>query len=77
MHGDIIRRLYAHQDVIGHIHTAGCPGRNEFDDRQEIHYQGVIAAIRDIGYTGYIGHEFIPTGEPAQSLETAIKLFNS
>jgi hydroxypyruvate isomerase len=77
MHGDIIRRLHANSDVIGHVHTAGCPGRNEFDDRQEIHYAGVVSALRNIGYTGFIGHEFIPTGEPAQSLQAAIKMFDS
>ena len=77
MHGDIIRRLRAHKDIIGHIHTAGCPGRNEFDDRQEIHYPGVIAALHEIGYEGYIGHEFIPTHEPTESLKSAVKLFNS
>ena len=76
MHGDIIRRLRAHKDVIGHIHTAGCPGRNEFDDRQEIHYPGIAAAIRDIGYTGYIGHEFIPKGDPVAALQTAMKVFS-
>jgi hydroxypyruvate isomerase len=75
MHGDIIRRLRAHRDVIGHIHTAGCPGRNEFGDRQEIHYPGVVAAIREIGYGGYIGHEFIPTNDPVQGLEVAVKVF--
>jgi hydroxypyruvate isomerase len=77
MHGDIIRRLRAHRDVIGHIHTAGCPGRNEFDDRQEIHYPGIVAAIREIGYEGYIGHEFIPTNSPAESFAAAKKMFNS
>lgn len=77
MHGDIIRRLKAHRDVIGHIHTAGCPGRNEFDDRQEIHYPGVVAAIRGIGYDGFIGHEFIPTNEPADSLQQAMNIFES
>ena len=29
MHGDIIRRLEQCKDVIGHIHTAGNPGRCE------------------------------------------------
>lgn len=77
MHGDIIRRLKAHSDVIGHIHTAGCPGRNEFDNRQEIHYPGVVAAIRDIGYNGFVGHEFIPTNDPVNSLQTAIKVFET
>jgi hydroxypyruvate isomerase len=77
MHGDIIRRMRAHRDVIGHIHTAGCPGRNQFDDRQEIHYPGIVAAIRDIGYNGYIGHEFIPTNNPSDSLATAKKIFDT
>lgn len=27
MHGDIIRRLEQNKDIIGHIHTAGNPGR--------------------------------------------------
>jgi hydroxypyruvate isomerase len=75
MHGDIIRRLRAHRDVIGHIHTAGCPGRGELDDRQEIHYPGVVTAIREIGYGGYIGHEFIPTSDPVQGFEDAVKVF--
>ena len=77
MHGDIIQRLKAHKDVIGHIHTAGCPGRNEFDDHQEIHYPGVANAIREIGYTGYIGHEFIPVRDPMLGLASAMKIFSS
>jgi len=76
MHGDVIRRLKQHQDIIGHLHTAGCPGRNELDDRQEIHYPGIVAAIRDIGYTGYVGHEFIPTGEPSTGFAAAVEIFN-
>jgi hydroxypyruvate isomerase len=72
MHGDIIRRLHKHRDVIGHIHTAGCPGRNEFDDTQEIHYAGVAHALKDIGYDRYIGHEFIPTRDPMQGLTAAV-----
>lgn len=76
MHGDIIRHMRAHKDVIGHIHTAGCPSRNEFDDRQEIHYPGIVSTIREIGYQGFIGHEFIPTGDPMVSLKEAIKMFD-
>jgi sugar phosphate isomerase/epimerase len=77
MHGDLIERLGAHHDVIGHLHTAGCPGRNEFDDNQEINYAGVVNAIREIGYSGYIGHEFIPTRDPMDGLTAAVKLFKS
>ena len=76
MHGDLIRRYKALQDVIGHLHTAGCPGRNELNDRQEIHYAGVAAAIRESGYSGYIGHEFIPIDDPMKGLSSAVKLFS-
>jgi hydroxypyruvate isomerase len=77
MHGDIIKYLRAHRDVIGHIHTAGYPGRNELDDKQEIYYPDIVAAIREIGYTGYIGHEFMPTREPVDGFSTAVSMFNA
>ena len=61
MHGDVIRRLRAHREVIAHIHTAGVPGRGELDDTQEINYPPIMRAILELGYTGYVAHEFIPT----------------
>jgi len=64
MHGDVTKYLRAHFDVIGHIHTAGYPDRNELDDKQEIPYLHIVATLREIGYNGYIGYEFIPTREP-------------
>ncbi|CAF1309400.1 unnamed protein product [Adineta steineri] len=77
MHGDVIKYLRAHHDVIGHIHTAGYPGRNELDDKQEIDYPAIVNAIQEIGYTGYIGHEFIPTREPMDGLSKAVSMFNA
>jgi hydroxypyruvate isomerase len=74
MHGDVIRRIRQHRDVIGHIHTAGVPGRNELDDRQEIHYPAVMRALVEIGYRGYVGQEFIPTRDPAEGLTAAVGL---
>lgn len=61
MNGDVIRRLRAYKDVIAHIHTAGVPGRAELDATQEVNYPAVMQAIVDIGYTGYVAQEFIPT----------------
>ncbi|MGA1238756.1 MAG: hydroxypyruvate isomerase family protein [Limisphaerales bacterium] len=61
MHGDVIRRIRQYHDVIAHVHTAGNPGRAELDDTQEIHYPGVLKALLDTGYTGYVAQEFIPT----------------
>ncbi|MDB5341446.1 MAG: Xylose isomerase domain protein barrel [Planctomycetaceae bacterium] len=72
MDGDVIRRIRQHKEYLGHIHTAGNPGRCELDAKQEIHYGAIMQALVDVGYTGYVGHEFIPTREPLQGLKDAI-----
>lgn len=75
MNGDVIRRLRQYKDVIAHIHTAGVPGRGELDDTQEVNYPAVMRAILDIGYTGYVAQEFIPTWEDrALALRHAAKV---
>jgi sugar phosphate isomerase/epimerase len=76
MNGDIIRRLSQYRDLIGHVHTAGVPGRGELDDTQEICYPAVMRALVDIGYQGYVGQEFIPTRDPAEGLAQAVALCN-
>jgi hydroxypyruvate isomerase len=63
MEGDIIRTIRARHDLIGHYHTAGNPGRNDLDDAQEINYPAIFSCIGETGYSGYIGHEFIPKGD--------------
>ncbi len=62
MHGDVIARLKQHFPYIAHVHTAGVPGRNEIDDTQEINYAPIMRALLDLGYKGFVGQEFIPTG---------------
>ena len=73
MHGDLIRRIEQTKELVGHIHTAGVPGRGELDDTQEISYPAVIKKLLDIGYTGYVGQEFIPTRDPLVGLKQAVK----
>ena len=63
MEGDIIRNLVGNLDAIGHIHTAGNPGRNDLDEAQEIYYPAIARALVEKGYDRYIGHEFWPKGE--------------
>ena len=72
MHGDLIRRIEQTKELIGHVHTAGAPGRGELDDKQEINYPAVIKKLLDIGYTGYVGQEFIPTRDPLAGLKQAV-----
>jgi hydroxypyruvate isomerase len=74
MHGDVIRRLEQCKDVIGHIHTAGNPGRAELDENQEIYYPAIMRKLVDMKYAGYVGHEFIPTRNPVEGLTQAVKL---
>jgi hydroxypyruvate isomerase len=73
MNGDLIRRIRQHKAVIGHIHTAGNPGRGELDGQQEINYPAVMRALLDIGYQGYVGQEFIPTRDPLEGLREAVE----
>lgn len=71
---DLIRRTRLYKDYIGHIHTAGSPGRCELDDKQEIAFRPLMDTLVDIGYQGYVGHEYIPTRDPYQSLKEAVAL---
>lgn len=72
MDGDVIRRIHQHKDWIGHIHTAGNPGRGELDQLQEINYPPIMQTLLEVGYTGYVGHEFIPTRDCVTGLREAI-----
>lgn len=74
MHGDVIRRIEENKDIIGHVHTAGNPGRAEIGKDQEINYPPIIKKLIDVGYTGYLGHEFIPTIDPMVGLREAVTL---
>ena len=74
MNGDVIRRLRQYHDIIGHVHTAGNPGRGELDDRQEINYPAIMRVLLEVGYTGYVGQEFIPVRDPLVGLAHAVSL---
>jgi len=63
--GNLIDRLHRHTHQIGHIHTAGVPGRHELVGGEN-DYATLFRAIDASGYTGYVGLEFRPTiGEDA------------
>ncbi|MDX2178690.1 MAG: TIM barrel protein [Bryobacteraceae bacterium] len=76
MEGDIIRTIRENISYFGHFHTAGNPGRNEFDlDTQELNYRGICKAIVDLGYQGYISHEYGPKhGEPLKVLDEMLTI---
>jgi len=72
--GDVIATIRESKEYIGHYHTAGVPGRHEFDETQELYYPAIMRAIAQTGFQGYVGQEFIPTRDPLTSLKEAVTM---
>jgi hydroxypyruvate isomerase len=76
MEGDICRTIKDNFQYLGHFHTGGNPGRHEIDDTNELNYRLVAQTIADLGYTGYIAHEYSPAQgrDPIASLKQAVEI---
>lgn len=74
MHGDTARWLEKCFPYISHIHTAGNPGRCELGGDQEMNYRFLMNKLADLGYDGFVGHEFIPTKDPMEGLREAVEI---
>ncbi|MGA9981027.1 MAG: TIM barrel protein [Candidatus Sulfotelmatobacter sp.] len=74
MEGDLIDTIRQNILWIGHFHTGGVPGRHELDGTQEVQWDGVMRAIADTGFHGYVAHEFVPSRDPLVSLREAADL---
>lgn len=74
MHGDLITRIRQHREYIGHVHTAGVPGRAEIDETQEMNYPPLMHALLEIGYQGFVGQEFIPRRDKIASLAQGVRI---
>jgi len=76
--GDVSRTLRDNIDRVCHIHVAGVPSRQEIDDTQELNYRFIANAIADLGFTGFVAHEYRPTQgrDIVKSLETCFEIMN-
>ncbi len=76
MDGDIVRNIRDNFQWIGHFHTGGNPGRHEIDETQELNYRFVMKAIADLGYTGFVTHEYSPSqgNDPIKELVKAMEI---
>lgn len=74
MEGDVIRTMIDHLDLIGHVHTAGVPGRRDLDDEQELNYPAICRALAKAGYAGFVGHEFKPKGDVLAGLREGFEV---
>jgi len=78
MDGDITRTLRENIDHICHIHAAGVPSRQEFDEKQELNYRFIAQTIAELPYTGFVAHEWRPGpgNDPVKSLERCFQILN-
>jgi hydroxypyruvate isomerase len=76
MDGDIVRNIRDHYQWIRHFHTAGNPGRRDLDRDSELNYPFIAKAIADLGYTGWLSHEYSPAQgrDWKEALKAAISL---
>jgi hydroxypyruvate isomerase len=76
MDGDIVRNIRDHFQWIGHFHTGGNPGRHEIDETNELNYRFIMQAIADLGFTGFVSHEYSPSQghDPVETLAKAIEI---
>ena len=78
MEGDVCANIRTYFPLIAHFHAAGVPGRHEPDGTQELNYAFVAKTIADLGFTGYVAHEFRPSPgrEPVESLRRIIDIMD-
>ena len=76
--GDVTRNLRENFDRICHIHVAGVPSRQEIDDKQELNFRFIANSIADLGYNGFVAHEWRPAmgNDPVKSLERCFEIMN-
>ena len=76
--GNVVATIRENIQWIAHFHTAGVPGRHELDDTQELNYRFVAQAIVDLGYKGYIAHEYRPSPgrDPLQGLQRGMDILD-
>lgn len=59
--GDVLTKLQRYREIIGHVQIAAVPSRAE-PNIGEINYRSIFTALEAIGYEGYIGCEYKPSG---------------
>ncbi|MEE2760915.1 MAG: TIM barrel protein [Pseudomonadota bacterium] len=67
MEGDLICTIKANMDRIGHLQFADTPGRHE-PGTGEINFPFLFQAIDDAGWQGWLGAEYVPSGQTEDSL---------
>ncbi|MCX6909705.1 MAG: TIM barrel protein [Verrucomicrobia bacterium] len=72
MEGDLCGHIRRNLDVIGHLHSAGHPGRHELW-LGETNYPVIVQEIEKSGYGGVFAFEYLPLLPPAESLRRVLR----
>jgi len=72
MEGNLVNSITANIEYIGHLHSAGIPGRHELQ-HGEINYPFLIHAAEKAGYNSYFGFEYWPTYDDNKSVIDVLK----
>jgi hydroxypyruvate isomerase len=77
--GDICRTIRENMAWIVHFHVGGVPGRHEPDATQELNYRFIAQTIADLGFAGYVAHEWKPSPgrNPTEALAQAVEILDA
>ncbi len=65
--GDVLMKMQKYLPIIGNVQIAAVPSRAE-PDEGEIAYPAVLAALRRLGYAGWVGCEYRPRADTDEGL---------
>lgn len=71
--GNVLRNLLGNLTAIGHVHIADNPGRHE-PGTGELNYGVIFRELDEAGYEGFVGLEYSPTADAAESLRSTLAL---
>ncbi|MGI9437803.1 MAG: 2-oxo-tetronate isomerase [Geminicoccaceae bacterium] len=72
MRGDVAKGLEAFWPMIGHVQFAGVPERQE-PDIGELNCDYLFECLDSLGYKGWVGAEYFPSGETEDGLGWAVR----
>jgi hydroxypyruvate isomerase len=65
--GNLIQGLEDYWGLYPTVHVGDCPTRQE-PGTGEINFRNIARKLHDLGFDGFIGMEFSPSGDPADVL---------
>ncbi len=74
--GNLINNAKRYLKYIGMFHVGDVPGRHE-PGTGEINFQNIFKFLKNCGYEGYVGLEFVPTSDHTKAVNYVISLFQS